>query len=568
MRSGRSPSQRIVRRGGRSLVDRPAEELLDPTEHGQARVLACIRNGARIVAAQIVCCDQPLDSAHPRASAALWIMDARQPQYERQPHCLLQGELRTVNERARELDQSLAARIVPSVDAVVAISADARRGGANAAVLRAAGARRAPVAGTGGSSLSLAAAMYGCELAGNAGGSVATTARTKAIGVAASLAGVWREPYAPRYVGPAAPLRSVVNECVPALVCVACARAASSAAPAINELLGSGLLVAPAVGALAAARRSDLGSVATLAGASLGAFCRGSSCCALVACGVVFPLVAPHVLAVCARYGVPATSSNIAIAGAVPVVLGAACYWIVAPLAVELADAARWLIRSVLSWWVASAAVGVAINYGSRKDWYHAYFLPLVALEHEKGDMSTIGALDCLCLCVCGAGACAAQLLVDRLRASYAHLHTPTPNPTHQQHQQQQTYAVDRSRFGVEPAAPRAAAAPRQAPSGADVALARRGFFINLLCGDYVEACHPFLDRDSTLDAAVYLASFLAGAISAGSRSSAYLPLPVSILLADEAPRFALAAVVALVLPLLVGVASNMYHHHRRRKVS
>ena len=54
-------------------------------------------------------------------------------------------------------------------------------------MLRAAGAAGLPVAGTGGSGLSVAAQQYGCRLCGNAGGSVATSNRTKAIGIAASL---------------------------------------------------------------------------------------------------------------------------------------------------------------------------------------------------------------------------------------------------------------------------------------------------------------------------------------------------------------------------------------------
>jgi len=34
----------------------------------------------------------------------------------------------------------------------------------------------------------------------------------------------------------------------------------------------------------------------------------------------------------------------------------------------------------------------------------------------------------------------------------------------------------------------------------ADYTLALRGFLVNLLCGDLVEACHPFLARDRFLD--------------------------------------------------------------------
>jgi len=557
-------------------------------------------------------------------------MDAEQKQYERQPQCVLQGELRTVNERARALDYKLA-EMIPKVDGtwsaldirflfyqrctpgVVALSADARHSGANAAVLKAAGAHKKPVAGTGGTSLSLAAAMYGCELAGNAGGSVATTSRTKAIGVAASLAGVWNESYAPASSNASAtPWRSVVNECLPALVCIACARSSADllALPVMSELLSSGNLVAPAVGALAATRRSDLGSIATLAGTLLGSFCRGSSCCALLAGGFVFPFVAPQVLAACARHGVPATSSNIAVGGAVPVFLGAACYSIFAPLLTELTDLARWFVRTSLSWWVASATVGIAINYGSRKDWYHAYFLPLIALEYERGDMSAIGALDCLCLCVVGAGACAAQLVVPFFAPSFYHptkLQYQPSTATYQPPTATQTVATPRQAAGAEPrlnfgtpyahadagshvpttlAGGRsiegrtysARALPTSAPASdnqglpnssldADARLASRGLVINLLCGDYVEACHPFLERDSTLDWAVYVTSFLVGGLAAGAQSSAYLPLPISVFFSNDAVTLSIASLTAFGLPFLIGAASSLYSHRRKHKI-
>lgn len=44
-------------------------------------------------------------------------MDAEQQQYERQPQCVLQGELRMVNERARALDYKLA-EIIPKLHGV------------------------------------------------------------------------------------------------------------------------------------------------------------------------------------------------------------------------------------------------------------------------------------------------------------------------------------------------------------------------------------------------------------------------------------------------------------------
>ena len=67
-----------------------------------------------------------------------------------------------------------------------------------------------------------------------------------------------------------------------------------------------------------------------------------------------------------------------------------------------------------------------------------------------------MGSLDALALVAVGCGACAAQLAAPRPRDA----------------------------AGME----------------ADYTLALRGFLVNLLCGDLVEACHPFLARDRFLD--------------------------------------------------------------------
>mmetsp|Transcript_18996 Transcript_18996/g.28697 ORF Transcript_18996/g.28697 Transcript_18996/m.28697 type:complete len:708 (+) Transcript_18996:57-2180(+) len=652
----------------------------------------------RIGAAQFVCCEKALDTAGPRSMAALWLMDAQRPGYELEPQCILRGELYVVNARARELDGRLAqSGIMDTMDAVVALSADSRPGGANEQVLRAAARRGLPVAGTGGSSLSRAASVYGCQLAGNSGGSVAVNTSTKAISVAASLASAWNLSYSPRRFIAPIPLQTIIADAVPALIALALIRRfleliflllnnstqtsyfASakyfsddniinsftssilssqtgrtkhqfdtdqekqfffySSLPLLFQFIVTGLVAAPAVGAIAAGRRSQLGSLAYIGGAIIGGLCRGSSSTALFLAGIIFPQLAPTCLAICARQAIPATASTLLIAGCLPILLALGARLFAFDLITIYATSfIRRCIATVTSSSILAPLVGIAMSYGCReKGWYHAYFLPLIALEHEHGQLSTLGTLDCLCLCVTGAGVNAAQVLLPRRVTTSAYLSgkggrikramvseklvPPSTTNTMNMHQQQYTSGSnleplasitnDNTRRHIDwlsppqvtndhlqpadglrtsgisinnpsvggnlggtisleqahPTNARLWPAPEQRAT-ADLArleLARRGFAINIGCGDYIEACHPFLLADPALDLATYFACALAAILCVGARSSAYLPLPISIIIADQPMRLAQAALVAFLLPCIAGLISNAVwkHYHR-----
>ena len=182
-------------------------------------------------------------------------------------------------------------------------------------------------------------------------------------------------------------------------------------------------------------------------------------------------------------------------AGGLPVVLGG-LWWLLLGRARGVAHLIRETYHKEaprerdLKW---AAAAGVP--YGARRGWYHIYILPLICLEHERGELACLGALDALALVCVGCGACAAQLA------------QPRPRPTKRE-------------------------------ADADQALALRGLLVGGCCGDYVEACHPFLARDPILDGATYAGSVLAALVSAGSASSAYLPVPLSFLAAERPGRF------------------------------
>ena len=119
----------------------------------------------------------------------------------------------------------------------------------------------------------------------------------------------------------------------------------------------------------------------------------------------------------------------------------------------------------------------------------------------EHGHPSLLGALDAACLCaVCG-GVCAAVALRARV--------------------------ADERR-----------AAARAART-------------NLLLGDMVEACYPYMAEHAGVRVAAWLGAALAGAIivATDARSSAYLPLPLSAVVSPQPLWFGLACAAAFAVP-------------------
>ena len=156
--------------------------------------------------------------------------------------------------------------------------------------------------------------------------------------------------------------------------------------------------------------------------------------------------------------------------------------------------------------------MGVLTKWGSIHGYYHSVMFPLILIEMESGGMAVLGALDACCLCAVCAGVCTAVATTT------------------------------------------AASAP------AEAAACRRAVRINLLFGDYVEACYPYMAKSAHVNAGAYLGAWLAGAVlvSGGdpsTRSSAYLPLPLACALSERPGNMALAASLAFVAPAAVALA-------------
>ncbi|CAM9170901.1 unnamed protein product, partial [Sphacelaria rigidula] len=144
--------------------------------------------GLELTAVQFVACSEPLDTAKQDAPTTLWVLN--------RDHSLVDVKIAAALRCDNEEHNSISARngnlgdgdgqasLLP-LHALVAISCDIR--GVNRQTFTAARDCRAPIVGTGGSSLGEAIAM-GCLLVGSSGGSVATTHKSKVVSYAAGLA--------------------------------------------------------------------------------------------------------------------------------------------------------------------------------------------------------------------------------------------------------------------------------------------------------------------------------------------------------------------------------------------
>lgn len=90
----------------------------------------------------------------------------------------------------------------------------------------------------------------------------------------------------------------------------------------------------------------------------------------------------------------------------------------------------------------------------------------------------------------------------------------------------------------------------------------------NILCGDFIEACYPSMNRSRLINASAYLAAGLSTEIIAYKRilSSAYFPLPLSILVSNDRVGMTVASLVAFTISLVGTLVSNKLDAMRKRK--
>mmetsp|Transcript_7958 Transcript_7958/g.22559 ORF Transcript_7958/g.22559 Transcript_7958/m.22559 type:complete len:385 (-) Transcript_7958:422-1576(-) len=370
----------------------------------------------------------------------------------------------------------------------------------------------------------------GARVVGSSGGSVATTPASKAISFAASVAGELRVPYWPTSGQTVLGIRhllhtmhSVLGGCLPVFVCVMVVKWAlsrvydssgqSTASMWMQVLCSRGLPTV--VATVAAQQTSELGETSVLVGALAGSCIvgQGGVIAGLIA-GLLGGMAAPTVLACACRYGVPATAASITTAGGTGIVTGGLVELALSPICSQLASSVRfilhsWPLSSMLLRCIKGAALGWFVWWGSGRGMYHIVILPLIIVEMERGDPATLGAIDECVLVGVSLGLCLAHIVFPRQKE--------------------------------------------------DVHLSRRGLFINFLFGDFIEGAYPFMERSTICNTAAGLAAALSGVVVCmfGARSSAYLPLPLAVLISDRPLAMLAAFAISVLVPCAAAVMEN-----------
>jgi len=437
--------------------------------------------------------------------------------------------LKEINETIADLDESIANDIeLDEVHGVIAVSC---KPSLFHQTLEVAGEQGVPVTGTGGTSLSIIAANYGVKLWGNAGGSVATTPLTKAISFSHAFAKGWGLPYRPWLMSTSkntATWRSVLNSCLPAFWAVTLAKRALEQTnaeewlPNYNSLLHMLQCYALPVTCAVAMAASRFQSRGVLMGAAVAAMaCKRTVLGGLLA-GWLVAFLQEMLIYFTILYGnVPATMSNLLTTGLVGIFVAV----LLMPIAPHLAALSS-QYRDTVSFFametrgnpllenfgiLSRSMLGAVFCYGSKLGWYHSIFLPAILIEMEVGDPAILGAIDQLTLVLVSAGICAGTLVASLL------VETRT-----------------------------------------DTSLLRRGLLINLLCGDFIEACYPLMEQNALVRLGGYIASSCSvGLLSCDCKSSAYLPFPLALWLADDVEVLTLASCIAFGISFVfAGVAS------------
>lgn len=468
------------------------------------------------------------------------------------------GPLRSVNDQCRRLDSAFVAESIRSGDISGMISISSDPGDVNSASFQAAARCGTPVTGSGGTSISHAASICGITIVGNAGGSVATTTYTRSVSYVFALANAWEKwtysPFQPSVAMDGTPVDeavhpaplSVLNSCVPVFVSVCVARYALALSSAVagtcqfdglsgrlihlRSFLPLSLPIACSVIA-GTAYAPEMGSVVQMASViASGLGCNEPSILAGLLGGFVVARLSKRGLFGCIKLGVPATMTNILVAGGVGcfvAMLGQvlqasvmlACFTDLLRNAIHLKGPSGGALLDALPLrWGYGFLVGATFCYGSKRGWYHKIYLPLILIEMERGNPSILGAIDECTLVLVSAGICLGNVIAARLTV--------------------------------------------YSPTDADRQSSERGIKINLLCGDFIEAAYPYMERSCVVNAFGYLASGVSAAILYGREteqvmSSAYVPVGVSIMLAHDSRRMATASAAAMGISFVGSMFAN-----------
>lgn len=192
------------------------------------------------------------------------------------------------------------------------------------------------------------------------------------------------------------------------------------------------------------------------------------------------------------------------------------------------------LMGGMFSFWDGKTGWGFIFGcifcYGSKVGWYHEFFLPIILIEMERGKASLWGAIDECTLVLVSAGICTGNIVLDWILSNQ--------KPT---------------------------------LSEGDIAISKRGLWINILCGDFIEVAYPFMERSWIVNYTSYLACGIATEILYRDQpekvlSSAYMPIFFSIWLSDDWKRMGLACFVAFGISFIGSIIGNYLCSSRKKE--
>lgn len=494
----------------------------------------------------------------------------------------IKGPLSEINTEAKRLDAKLS-KILRNNHALISVSSEPTI--IHADSLRSCSELSIPVTGSGGTSISQIAELYGLPIIG-AQGSVASTTHTKARGWAMGLAREWGMTYDPKHndqdgscvdstsevgVGqettPLPSLKSILEAALPSFlfVCIVLRFFGGSAGDNRSSLIAEieyslryfvpgttcSILAATSRQSSSTSQSSQDQSTILLSSALAGILVsasasqlndnsnEGGSALAGLIAGASIPLALSTVSNLCVKYHMTATMTNIICGGGVGIMVGMIMH--LSSAAYILSICTGWvrciirfrrittpetngrLIANVFVYlqkmWYDFASrpsmskfvyaqdlqlneflpiprglgfgFGCIFVYGSKIGWYHSIFLPLIMLEMDSSTgqnaASLLGAIDeCTLVMVC-AGICAGNLLLPHR-------------------------------------------------IGGSTSLSWQALKTNILCGDFIEACYPSMEKSRLINVAAYLAAGISTEVIVRQRllSSAYIPLPLSILISSD----------------------------------
>ena len=538
-------------------------------------------------------------------------------------HQTATGPLSKINAEVKKLDEKLSSLFQSQDSHIRAVIALSSEPSLLDKTFTNASKKSLPIAGSGGTSLGILASNYDMKIIGNSGGSVASTTLTKARGWARGLAEEWDMTYDATYnpdidmpqakvekndaTNSMPSLKSILEAALPSFLflCLSlhfihlwfpdmatessCSNSSMQQHHPITVLqyalrhivLGTTCCVLSATGrSKDTADQSTLLIAATLAGiissssASLAAditSCGGGSSLAGLIAGACVPPVMYALSNFCIQYHVTATMTNILLAGGVGTSVGLfmhlsglsyifgvmtgliRCHVQWRRLNIIVSDDdIPWLVHSFLAkveyiqgQWVdlikhlelsslfyspqsndtsaefLSVPIGLGFIcgcifvYGSKIGWYHSVFLPLILIEMDgTSNPSLLGAMDqCALVMVC-AGICAGNLIVS----------------------------------------------PSKTGGAGHTSLSWQALKTNILCGDFIEAAYPYMDKSMLINGSAYLAAGLSCEILLQKRilGTAYLPLPIAIWLSSDRLGMCTASLISFGICFVGSILSNI----------